>query len=233
MGAKFEKVKRYEDSDFQLPERKTAYSAGYDFEVIEDIVIPSMYVQIFNLLKSKIASTEFLSDLGDLKIVKILAELGENISQMSETAKQDIVKVLIEQEMPSVINFIKDEMTISLNDMRDLTKRVNSRMTLVPTGVKVKLEDNQKLELMIRSSSSMGAYLMLANGVGLIDADYYNNEDNEGHIFFQVINMSPFNIKLEKGNIIGQGVISTYDKAEDDNSTDLRVGGLGSSTTKK
>lgn len=233
MGAKFEKVKRYEDSDFQLPERKTVYSAGYDFEVIEDIVIPSMYVQIFNLLKSKIASTEFLSDLGDLKIVKILAELGENIPQMSATAKQDIVKVLIEQEMPSVINFIRDEMTISLNDMRDLTKRANSRMTLVPTGVKVKLEDNQKLELMIRSSSSMGAYLMLANGVGLIDADYYNNEDNEGHIFFQVINMSPFNIKLEKGNIIGQGVISTYDKTEDDNSTDLRVGGLGSSTTKK
>lgn len=39
--AKFEKVKRFADQDITLPERKTERSAGYDFEVAEDIIVPS------------------------------------------------------------------------------------------------------------------------------------------------------------------------------------------------
>jgi dUTP pyrophosphatase len=44
---------------------------------------------------------------------------------------------------------------------------------------------------------------MMANGVGIIDADYYNNPDNEGEIFLQIYNLSPFNIQIKKGEAIG------------------------------
>ena len=62
----------------------------------------------------------------------------------------------------------------------------------------------------------------------IIDADYYNNPDNEGHIYFQVYNMSPYNIKLKKGETIGQGIIKRYEVTEDDVATGERVGGFGS-----
>ena len=68
----------------------------------------------------------------------------------------------------------------------------------------------------------------MANSVGIIDGDYYNNPDNEGHIFFQMINFSPVPIILKKGDCIGQGIIKPYLKTEDDNTVDLRKGGFGS-----
>lgn len=229
MGARFEKISSYKDKEFALPIRKTKLSAGYDFAVVEDITIPSIYLQIFNMVSGKVKSPEFKERAGSLKAIKILTELGaSNLSSLSEKARAEIGKVLLIQELPALIEFVDKEMTMDMDEIKDLTKSTKTKMTLVPTGVKVKLEDNQKLELMIRSSSPLNAYLMLANGVGLIDADYYDNKDNEGHIFFQVVNFSPFNIRIKKGDIIGQGVISTYDKTIDDISSDDRIGGFGS-----
>ena len=57
---------------------------------------------------------------------------------------------------------------------------------------------------------------------------YYNNEDNEGHIFFQIINLSPVPIILKKGDAIGQGIIKEYQKVEGDIAKGVRKGGLGS-----
>ena len=64
----------------------------------------------------------------------------------------------------------------------------------------------------------------------IIDADYYNNPDNEGEIFFQLINLSPYNIILKKGEKIGQGIIKPYLTTEDDTATGDRLGGFGSTT---
>jgi dUTP pyrophosphatase len=69
---------------------------------------------------------------------------------------------------------------------------------------------------------------VLANGVGIIDADYYDNKDNEGEIFLQIYNLSPFNIQIKKGEAIGQGVILPYYITEDDNASGERTGGFGS-----
>ena len=84
------------------------------------------------------------------------------------------------------------------------------------------------LELSIRSSGPLKHWLMLANSVGIIDADYYNNSDNEGHIYFQIINLSPVPIQLKKGDIIGQGIIHKYITTEDDCANGERKGGFGS-----
>lgn len=224
---KFEKITKYEDVDFNLPVRKTALSAGYDFEVIENIIIPSHYMQIGKMLYKHLSSDKFLDGFGELEIIKSLIEAGQKFEQLSEPEKINFLGQLSVQ-FPELVTYVKSQFVLDLEDVKNLTKATDTRMTLVPTGVKAKLEEDQKLELLIRSSTPLGAYLMMANGVGLIDADYYNNVDNEGHIYFQILNLSPFNIRLKKGDIIGQGVISSYEETTKDFATGERVGGLGS-----
>lgn len=64
----------------------------------------------------------------------------------------------------------------------------------------------------------------------IIDSDYYNNPDNEGHIFLQFINFSPFDIKIKRGDIIGQAIIKSYYTTEDDKAENERLGGFGSTS---
>ena len=117
---------------------------------------------------------------------------------------------------------------LTLDNMADVTKAANARTTLVPTGIKAQLDEGTYLELSVRSSCPMKYWLILANGVGIIDTDYYNNPDNEGHIFFQIINLSPYPILLKKGDCIGQGIIKSYLLADDDKTEGERTGGFGS-----
>ena len=120
------------------------------------------------------------------------------------------------------------ERPMTLDEVAAITKETLSKPTLVPTGVKVKLDPGTYLELSVRSSCPLKYWLVMANSVGIIDGDYYNNPDNEGHIFFQMINFSPVPIILKKGDCIGQGIIKPYLKTEDDNTVDSREGGFGS-----
>lgn len=230
---KFEKISKYADVDFLLPTRKTSGSAGYDFTAVEDTIIPSHYLQLIKMIIKKFSSPDFITKLSELEVVEILAEASTTLGSMNEKQKQKFATELISNYGKELLEFLQSEATLDLSDMKQLTKDSKTKMSLVPTGVKVKLEKNQKLELLIRSSSPLHSYLLMANSIGLIDSDYYNNEDNEGHIFFQIINMSPFNIRIKKGDIIGQGVISTYDKTIDDIATETRKGGLGSTTAQK
>ena len=94
--------------------------------------------------------------------------------------------------------------------------------------MKCHLEPDTYLELSVRSSSPLKYWITMANGVGIIDADYCDNSDNEGEIFFQLINMSPFPIILKKGEAIGQGIIKQYLTTNDDTASGLRSGGFGS-----
>jgi dUTP pyrophosphatase len=128
---------------------------------------------------------------------------------------------------------IKDDEYLTTDIMAQFTKKTGFKPTLISTGMKCQMDYDVYLQLAIRSSSPLKYWLMLANGVGIIDADYYNNPDNEGEIFFQVYNLSPFNIKVQKGEIIGQGVILPFDITDDDYTTGIRKGGFGSTTEEK
>ena len=172
--AKFERVSKYSNSEINMPVRKTAKSAGYDFEVAEDILVDSY-------------------------------------------KHKEIVLELATEYVPH-----------TLEEIAAATKRTKAKPTLVPTGMKCQLADDEYLELSIRSSGPLKHWLMLANSIGIIDADYYNNPDNEGHIYFQVINLSPVPIQLKKGDIIGQGIIHKYITTEDDCANGERKGGFGS-----
>lgn len=117
---------------------------------------------------------------------------------------------------------------ISLEDMAARTKSLKAKPTLISTGMKCHLLPDEYLELSVRSSSPLKYWLILANGVGIIDADYYDNPDNEGEIFFQIINLSPYDIIIQKGEAIGQGIIKNYLITQDDDASGKRLGGFGS-----
>lgn len=118
----------------------------------------------------------------------------------------------------------------TLEEMAALTKKLNARPTLIPTGYKARFPGDCFLQLSIRSSSPLKYWLVLANGTGIIDADYYNNPDNEGHIMFQVINLSPYDIEIKKGEKIGQAILIPYGTFDVDLSGGMRNGGFGSTT---
>jgi dUTP pyrophosphatase len=119
---------------------------------------------------------------------------------------------------------------LTLSEVANLTGKYKNKPTLVSTGMKCQLDAGTYLELSVRSSTPFKHWIVLANGVGIIDADYYNNPDNEGEIFFQLINLSPFDIILKKGEKIGQGIIKNYLTTDDDTATGDRLGGFGSTS---
>ncbi len=124
------------------------------------------------------------------------------------------------------------DVPMTLKDVANTTGAYGARPTLVPTGVKAYMPENFYLQLSIRSSCPLKHWLILANGEGIIDRDYYNNEDNEGHIYFQVINLFPHDIILHKGDKIGQGIFQRYfTTAFDEGVGQKRTGGFGSTST--
>ena len=107
------------------------------------------------------------------------------------------------------------------------------KATLIPTGIKSYMLDDEYLQLSIRSGTALKTGLILANGVGIVDSDYYNNPDNEGHIMFPVHNLGFKDKLIKKGERIGQGLFLNYLKADDDMSDDVRTGGFGSTDKEK
>lgn len=144
----FEVVKGYEDKNINLPIRKTKYSAGYDVEAAEDVVIPSF--------KKGIAPT------------------------------------------------------------------------LIKTGIKAYMQDDEYLLLANRSSNPKKKGLILANSIGVVDKDYYGNEDNDGHIMFAFYNIKEEDIEIKKGEAIGQAIFQKYFVADEDCAEGKRSGGFGS-----
>ena len=69
---------------------------------------------------------------------------------------------------------------------------------------------------------------MLVNGTGIIDADYYNNEDNEGHILVAFYNLSGESVTIHRGDRIAQGIFCPYLVSSDDRANGVRTGGIGS-----
>lgn len=142
-----------------------------------------------------------------------------------------------------IINELKNAYQISLRDKREghgidweqnilpqILKNCSSdcRPTLVPTGVKIYLDEDKTFDIQARSSLPRKNWLIVANAPGLIDADYVDNPDNEGHIFVQLINLAPFPFTIKKGEKFAQGVIRQYFTVDNDTHGGKRMGGIGS-----
>jgi dUTP pyrophosphatase len=95
------------------------------------------------------------------------------------------------------------------------------------TDVKAELDDDLFLQISVRSSLAAKG-LCLANGIGIIDSDYYSNESNDGNIGIMLVNIGNKPIQIQKGDRIAQGIILAYHVMDDDNTDKKRLGGLGS-----
>lgn len=101
-------------------------------------------------------------------------------------------------------------------------------VALVPTGIKAYMQSDEYLGLHIRSGLAVKQSLMLVNGQGIVDCDYYDNSDNEGHIMIAVINMGVAPAVINAGDRIAQGIFYKYLLADDDQAYVERTGGFGS-----
>ena len=101
----------------------------------------------------------------------------------------------------------------------------------VPTGIRAFMDPNWVLAIFPRSGLGFKFRLQLNNTVGIIDSDYVNS-DNEGHIFVKITNDSNENktVSVKKGEGLVQGIFFPYGITSDDDTTESRNGGFGSTT---
>lgn len=149
-----------------------------------------------------------------------LAKLSNKISANSENKEQALTEWLNKNKY------------LTLDEVAAYNKEFYTKVDLVPTGIKCYLPHGYYLQLSVRSSLPLKHWLIIANGIGVIDADYYDNPDNEGHIYFQLINLGQYPIIIKKGDCFGQGIILPYNVTNEDNTTATRVGGFGSTGSK-
>ena len=102
--------------------------------------------------------------------------------------------------------------------------------TLIKTGLKAYMADDEYLMLCNRSSNPKKKGLILANSVGIVDKDYYGNPDNDGHIMFAFYNVKAEDTLIKKGDAIGQAIFQKYLAVDNDNAEGERTGGFGSTS---
>lgn len=103
-----------------------------------------------------------------------------------------------------------------------------AQKTIIWSDVKAYMPPDEVLLLFIRSSLAIKKGLMLTNNVGVIDSDYYSNEGNDGNIGIAVVNTSGKAVELKAGEKIAQGIFVKYGVADNDDASEKRVGGVGS-----
>lgn len=151
---------------------------------------------------------------------------GYDLAAAQDVVIPGIFTIYSEAEAKTIL---ASRSVLNFEEVKSALTRLRLKPFLVPTGIKVKLDSDCYLSLSTRSSLPLKSLLLMPNAPGIIDADYYNNPDNEGEIFIQLINLSPFAIRIQKGEKIAQGIIMRYLVAEGDTFENVeRLGGHGS-----
>ncbi|MBR5227745.1 MAG: dUTP diphosphatase [Clostridia bacterium] len=106
--------------------------------------------------------------------------------------------------------------------------KLGDKPTLVKTGLKAYMRPDEYLMLCNRSSNPFKKGLVLANSVGIIDADFYENPDNDGAFCFAFYNYFSEPLEIKKGEIIGQAIFQKFFVVDNDVAEGQRLGGFGS-----
>lgn len=101
-------------------------------------------------------------------------------------------------------------------------------IAVVPTGIKAYMQRDEYLGIHIRSGIAFKKGLSLINDEGVIDSDYYDNPDNEGHIMIGIVNHTAEPVEIGKGERITQGIFKKYLLVDNDDAKGNREGGIGS-----
>lgn len=101
----------------------------------------------------------------------------------------------------------------------------------IPTGIKVQMNQDEMLMIVVRSSTGFKYNVRMCNQVGIIESDYYNNSSNEGHMWIALQNEGTEVFKVEAGDRIAQGIFVKFLTVDEEEKIDNeRNGGLGSTT---
>ena len=103
-----------------------------------------------------------------------------------------------------------------------------NKLCIIPTGIKAYMEDDEVLYLHIRSSVAFKRGVRMLNSIGVIDADFVDNPDNEGEISLGLLSHNDDIVHIQKGERIAQGVFHKFLITDDDDAEGKRVGGIGS-----
>ena len=103
-----------------------------------------------------------------------------------------------------------------------------NKLCIVPTGVKAYMEDDEVLYLHIRSSVAFKRGVRMLNSIGVIDADFVDNPDNEGEISLGLLSHNDDIVHIKKSERIAQGVFHKFLITDDDDAEGQRVGSIGS-----
>ena len=106
--------------------------------------------------------------------------------------------------------------------------KIGDNPILVKTGVKAYMQDDEYLMLCNRSSTPKKKKLIVPNGVGIVDADFYRKSRQWRWAWFLVLQPSNETVVIEKGDKIGQAIFQRYLITDDDNAEGIRNGGWGS-----
>ena len=109
--------------------------------------------------------------------------------------------------------------------------QLGGKPTLIPTGLKAYCQDDEWYMLVNRSSGPKKG-LVMSNSIGVIDADYYENETNDGHFYFQYYNILEHDIEIKKGYVFGQAIFQKYLLVDNDQADGIRIGGFGTTDAK-
>lgn len=98
---------------------------------------------------------------------------------------------------------------------------------MIPTGIRAYMPNDMVLMVFPRSGLGTKYQIGLCNTVGIVDADYYD-ADNEGHIHIKLSNNGDKLVSIEQGQAFCQGIFTTYYTVYNDNVLKTRNGGFGS-----
>lgn len=174
------------------------------------------------------------------EVIEAYKNKGINIPQRSthhsagydiEASETIIVPSMVKQLIAYLALQFKNIFNIAFSKERPKVESDKIlKSTLVPTALKVYMQEDEYLKVVNRSSNPLKRFLMLPNGIGIIDQDYYNNDHNEGHLYVQLINYGIRDYQIEKGERIAQGIFTKYLKTDQDQGgVSERLGGFGSS----
>lgn len=122
----------------------------------------------------------------------------------------------------------KNSAGYDFESLYDFTLKPNE-IIKIPTGIKVAMNPDEVLFMIVRSSMGFKYNVRLVNQVGVIDSDYYNNSDNEGHMFIKLHNQGNSDYVVKKGDKICQGIFTKYLTVDDEEQIENeRLSGFGS-----
>ena len=108
--------------------------------------------------------------------------------------------------------------------------RMGMKPTLIKTGLKAYMMPDEVLIIVPRSSGPKKQGILFPHSMGVIDKDYYGNEDNDVHIFVQCINIKDEDVIIKKGEAVAQAIFQKYLMIDGDNAEGIRKGGFGSTS---